>query len=108
MASEPLHNWNFFSNYAHVLVCLAENPNARLRDVAERIGITERTAIRLIGELEEAGILERAKEGRRNHYKINTNAHLRHEIEEHCTVGELLETVVHQRAQVTHKSEKTQ
>jgi DNA-binding IclR family transcriptional regulator len=108
VASEPLHNWNFFSNYAHVLVCLAENPNARLRDVAERIGITERTAIRLIGELEEAGILERAKEGRRNHYKINTNAHLRHEIEEHCTVGELLETVVHQRTQVTHKSEKTQ
>ncbi|MGB5511688.1 MAG: winged helix-turn-helix domain-containing protein [Woeseiaceae bacterium] len=107
MATEPQNSWSFFSNYAHVLVCLAENPNARLRDVAERIGITERTAFRLIGELEDAGILERAKEGRRNHYKINTNAHLRHEIEEHCTVGELLEAILHQQAQVNQKSEKT-
>lgn len=108
MATETHHSWSFFSNYAHVLVCLAENPNARLRDVAERVGITERTTIRLIGELEDAGILERAKEGRRNHYKINTKAHLRHEIEEHCTVGELLETVLHQQAQMNHKLEKTQ
>jgi DNA-binding IclR family transcriptional regulator len=108
VATETHHSWSFFSNYAHVLVCLAENPNARLRDVAERVGITERTTIRLIGELEDAGILERAKEGRRNHYKINTKAHLRHEIEEHCTVGELLETVLHQQAQMNHKLEKTQ
>jgi DNA-binding IclR family transcriptional regulator len=108
VAADPLHNWSFFSNYAHVLVCLAENPHARLRDVADRIGITERTAIRLIGELEEAGILERAREGRRNHYKINTKAHLRHEIEERCTVGELLETVLQEHTKVTHKSEKTQ
>ena len=67
-----------------------------LRDVADKVGITERTAFRLIGELEEAGVLERAKEGRRNHYVINTDAHLRHAIEEHCTVGELLETVLQQ------------
>jgi DNA-binding IclR family transcriptional regulator len=107
MAAEPPHNWNFFSNYAHVLVCLAENPQSRLRDVADRVGITERTAIRLIGELEEAEILERAKEGRRNHYKINTKAHLRHAIEEHCTVGELLETVLHQDAKSPQKPEKT-
>lgn len=88
------HNWTFFSNYAHVLVCLAENPQARLRDVADRVGITERTAHRLIVELEEAGIVEREKEGRRNHYVIHADAHLRHEIEEHCTVGEMLETVL--------------
>jgi DNA-binding IclR family transcriptional regulator len=75
-------------------VCLADNPDARLRDVAARVGITERTAFRLIGELEEAGIVERAKEGRRNHYVINTEAHLRHSIEEHCTVGDLLKTVL--------------
>jgi DNA-binding IclR family transcriptional regulator len=75
-------------------VCLADNPDARLRDVAARVGITERTAFRLIGELEEAGIVERAKEGRRNHYVINTEAHLRHSIEDHCTVGDLLKTVL--------------
>jgi predicted transcriptional regulator len=106
--SEPLSTWTFLSNYAHVLVCLADNPDARLRDVAERVGITERTAFRLIGELEEAGVLERAKEGRRNHYDINTDAHLRHAIEKHCTVGELLETVLHQHASVNNKSEKLQ
>ena len=95
-----LQNWTFLSNYAHVLVCLADNPDARLRDVAERVGVTERTAFRLIGELEEAGVLERAKEGRRNHYVINTEAHLRHAIEEHCTVGELLETILQDDASV--------
>ncbi len=94
--TETTPNWTFLSNYAHVLICLAENPDARLRDVAEIVGITERTAFRLIGELEEAGVLERAREGRRNHYVINTKAHLRHSIEKHCTVGELLETVLPQ------------
>lgn len=103
--TETLHNWTFLSNYAHVLVCLAGNPDARLRDVADKVGITERTAFRLIGELEEAGILERAKEGRRNRYVINTEAHLRHSIEEHCTVGELLETVLQQQTRANHKSE---
>jgi DNA-binding IclR family transcriptional regulator len=101
-----IHNWSFFSNYAHVLVCLAENPHIRLRDVAERVGITERTAFRLIVELEEAGILERVKEGRRNHYTINMDAHLRHEIEEHCTVGELLGTILQQSDPDTQTSEK--
>lgn len=107
MAAQPPHNWSFFSNYAHVLVCLAENPHARLRDVADRVGITERTTIRLIGELEEAGILERLKEGRRNRYNINSDAHLRHAIEEHCTVGELLETILHEQVHVTEKLEIT-
>jgi DNA-binding IclR family transcriptional regulator len=100
-----LQNWTFLSNYAHVLVCLADNPDARLRDVAERVGVTERTAFRLIGELEEAGVLERAKEGRRNHYVINTEAHLRHAIEEHCTVGDLLETILPEDASINDKSE---
>jgi DNA-binding IclR family transcriptional regulator len=100
--TELLRTWTFLSNYAHVLVCLAENPNARLRDVAERVGITERTAFRLIGELEEAGVLERARQGRRNHYLINTDAHLRHGIEEHCTVGELLETILEQPISVNN------
>lgn len=103
--AEQLHNWTFFSNYAHVLVCLADNPHARLRDVADKVGITERTAFRLIGELEGAGILERIKEGRRNHYSINSDAHLRHAIEEHCTVGELLEAVLQQQSSKDDKSE---
>ena len=103
--TETAHNWTFLSNHAHVLVCLADNPDARLRDVADKVGITERTAFRLIGELEEAGIVERAKEGRRNHYVINTEAHLRHAIEEHCTVGDLLDTILHRQARANPKSE---
>ena len=87
-------DWTFLSNYAHVLVCLAENPEARLRDVAERVGITERSTQRLITHLDEAGILTRVKHGRRNSYFINTHAHLRHPIEESCTVGELLKLVL--------------
>ena len=87
-------DWTFLSNYAHVLVCLAENPEARLRDVAERVGITERSAQRLITHLVEASILTRVRQGRRNSYYIDTNAHLRHPIEERCTVGELLKLVL--------------
>jgi DNA-binding IclR family transcriptional regulator len=106
--TESLHNWTFFSNYAHVLICLAESPDARLRDVADSVGITERTAFRIISELEEAGILEREKEGRRNHYSIHKDAHLRHTIEEHCTVGDLLETVLNKQKRATNKSENQQ
>ena len=101
MADTP-HNWTFLSNYAHVLICLADNPDARLRDVADRVGVTERTAFRLVGELEEAGVIERAKEGRRNHYVINKKAHLRHAIEEHCTVGQLLETILQDQSAANH------
>lgn len=103
--TETINNWTFLSNYAHVLVCLADNPDARLRDVADKVGITERTAFRLIGELEEAGVLERAREGRRNHYVIHTDAHLRHAIEKHCTVGELLKTILRPEAPENKKSE---
>ena len=87
-------HWTFFSNYAHVLVCLAESPEATLRQVADRVGITERSAQRLITHLDEAGILRREKHGRRNSYVIDTSAHLRHPLEEHCTVGDMLQTIL--------------
>jgi hypothetical protein len=57
-------------------------------------GITERSAQRIITHLDEAGILQREKHGRRNSYVIDTSAHLRHSLEEHCTIGELLETIL--------------
>lgn len=94
---ETASDWSFFSNYAHVLVCLAENPHARLRDLAERVGITERTAQRLVTHLEQGGILKRVKTGRRNRYVIDNRKHLRHPIESHCTIGKLLATIVNQK-----------
>jgi DNA-binding IclR family transcriptional regulator len=96
------YNWTFLSNYAHVLICLADNPDVRLRDIADKVGVTERTAFRLVGELEEAGVIERAKEGRRNHYVINKKVHLRHAIEEHCTVGQLLEVILQDQSATNH------
>ena len=91
---EKTTDWTFLSNYGHVILCLAENPGARLREVADRVGITERSAMRLITHLDEAGILSREKDGRRNHHLINLAAPLRHPIEEHCTVGLLLKMVL--------------
>jgi len=82
--------WTFLSNYAHVLVCLADDPTARMRDVAERVGITERAAIRIVKNLEEAGVLSRQREGRRNRYRINMDKALRHPLESRSTVGSLL------------------
>lgn len=86
--------WNFLSNHAHVLAYLAEHPDARVRDVAAEVGLTERSAMRLITQLDQAGIVKRAREGRRNHYFIEVNAPLMHPLESHCTVGQLLEFVI--------------
>ena len=59
--SEAAESWTFFSNYAHVLVCLAKDPSTRLRDIAAQVGITERAAQRIVGQLEDAGVLTKAK-----------------------------------------------
>lgn len=85
--------WTFLSNHAHVLVCLARNEAMRLREVAYRIGITERAVQRIVAELEEAGYLTRTREGRANRYRIHRDRPLRHSIESHHTVGELLDLV---------------
>lgn len=86
----PPTPWTFLTNHSHVLICLAEDPEMRLRDVAERVGITERAVFRIVAELEEAGILTRHREGRRNQYEVHGEQPLRHPIEQHRTVGDLL------------------
>jgi len=89
----PGQGWTFLTNHAHVLICLVREPNMRLRDVAERVGITERGVHRIVKDLEEAGVLTRNRDGRRNHYQVNASQHLRHPIEAHCTIRQLLEIV---------------
>lgn len=84
------HSWTFLSNYAHVLVTLARDPSARLRDIADQVGITERAAQRIVSQLESAGALQKEREGRRNHYHINPDVPLRHPLEANITVGSLL------------------
>ncbi len=85
-----MSQWTFLTNHAHVLACLAEDPTTRLRDVADRVGITERAAQRIVTELADAGYLEIDKEGRRNHYTLRERVPLRHPIEAHVNVGALL------------------
>jgi DNA-binding MarR family transcriptional regulator len=76
-----------------VLVKIAREPDARIRDIAESIGITERAAQRIIAELVEADYLEKERSGRRNSYRIRTNRPLRHPLERDHQVGELLDAV---------------
>ena len=79
------------TNYAHVMLCLARNPNATLREVADQVGITGRATHRIVAELEREGVISRSRTGRRNHYEIRLNSPLRHPLERHCTVGQLLQ-----------------
>ncbi len=65
-----------------------------LREVAARVGITERAVQRIVAELEAAGYLTRERQGRRNSYRINSRLHLRHQVENHCTVGDLIDFVL--------------
>lgn len=85
--------WTFLSNHGHVLICLAKYPDSPLRDVAARVGITERAVQRIVAELEAAGYLTRFREGRCNRYRIHRDEPLRHALEEHHTVGQLLDSV---------------
>jgi DNA-binding transcriptional ArsR family regulator len=82
--------WTFLTNHSHVLILLAQNPTVVLREVATRVGITERAVQRIVADLEEAGILERERVGRQNHYRVQTNIPLRHPIEAHRTIGDLV------------------
>lgn len=89
----PDAQWTFLSNHSHVLICLARDPSTRMRDVADRVGITERAVQRIVRELVDAGVLETEKLGRRNHYHIRDGIPLRHPLESDCTVGDLLRAV---------------
>ncbi len=93
MNGQPHTTWTFLSNHAHVLICLADDPDIRMREVADRVGITERAVQRIVSELEDADIISRLRDGRRNHYEVHRGRKLRHPVESHRTVGELLEMV---------------
>ncbi|MEM9071950.1 MAG: winged helix-turn-helix domain-containing protein [Myxococcota bacterium] len=83
-------DWTFLSNHAHVLLCISRDPDTRLRDIAANVGITERAVQRIVMELVEAGVLERERHGRRNHYRLHGGVPLRHPLESHRTVGDLV------------------
>ncbi|MFW6313240.1 MAG: helix-turn-helix transcriptional regulator [Spirochaetota bacterium] len=91
--TEPHSSWTYLTNHSHVLICIANDPSARLRDLAERVGITERAVQMIVQDLEQAGVVEKRRTGRRNHYQIRPDHSLRHPVEAHRTVRELLELI---------------
>ena len=85
-----MSRWTFLTNHAHTLICIARDPGLRLRDVAERVGVTERAAQRIVSDLVDAGYLERRRDGRRNTYRVRADRPLRHPVEHGHHIGEIL------------------
>ena len=92
-AESARHSWTFLSNHAHVLLVLHSNPEQVLREVALTVGITERAVQRIVQDLVEEGFLVRERVGRRNRYQIKRGKNLRHPVESHCTIDEILKLV---------------
>lgn len=86
--------WKFFTNHAAVLACVANEPAIRVRDIADQVGVTERAANRIVGELEAAGYLTRRRVGARNSYEVHPELPLRHPLADHHSIGELLSLLV--------------
>ena len=86
--------WTFLSNHGHVLLAIARQPDSRIRDIADSVGITERAVLRIIAGLKSAGYLAHRRNGRRNSYRVQTKLPLRHPIEQHQQVAALLELAV--------------
>lgn len=91
--SEPASRWTFLTNHAHVLAVLHDDSEKILREVAAEVGITERAVQRIIHDLEEGGFIERERVGRQNRYKVITSKMLRHPIEAHRKIGDLLKLI---------------
>jgi len=83
--------WRFLSNHTQVLLCIRRDPNVRFRDIAQMVGITERAAQRIVGDLIESGYIERERVGRRNRYRVNSEIAMRHPAQDGHDIGELLQ-----------------
>jgi predicted ArsR family transcriptional regulator len=90
-SSKSSGTWRFLSNHAQVLLCLRRDPDARFRDLAQSIGITDRAVQRIMADLIESGYVESQRVGRRNHYRVNVDVAMRHPAQDGHAIGELLE-----------------
>ncbi len=91
--AHPQATWRFLTNHGNTLLCVARDPNLRTRDIAERVGITERAAQRIISDLIAAGYITRTKVGRRNSYDVNRSGHLRHRLFQDVEIGPLIDAL---------------
>lgn len=85
--------WTFLTNHGHVLLSLSRQPDLRLREVAEQVGITERAAQSIVADLAAEGYLRRHRVGRQNVYSVNRSRRLRHPVEKDHRIGELLDAL---------------
>jgi DNA-binding MarR family transcriptional regulator len=90
MSRNGLSSWSFLTNHAQVLLCIANDPAIRLREIGESVGITERAAHRIVGELADAGYISRERRGRRNHYTVQHHLPLPDPLARGQRVGDLL------------------
>lgn len=88
-----MSDWNFFTNYGHVLFVLAQNADITIREVSIKVGITERRAQKIISQLIEDGYLKATKVGRNNRYKIVGRKKLKHPVEDRCSISDLIEII---------------
>jgi hypothetical protein len=93
--TSPGHNrsWEFLTNHALVLICVATNRDTRVREIAKEVGITERATQAILKDLDDDGYVSRVRYGRCNHYRINRRAFLQHPLVRSVTVGDLLDSV---------------
>ena len=89
--------WTLLSNHAHVLIALASASDRRLREIAQRVGITERAVQNILTDLEREGLVTRDREGRRNRYVLHLDRPLRHPLGAHRTVRQLVELLAEER-----------
>lgn len=93
MGPSAATGWTFLTNHGHVLLCLASQPDSRVRDIAGRVGITERAVLRILAELEGAGYLERRHAGRRTSYVLHLDHPMRHPVESARPVRALVQAL---------------
>lgn len=90
----PQAAWSFLTNHARVLLCITENPSVRLREIAERVGVTERAAHRILNDLVAAGYVSRRRIGRRNQYTVRHDLPLPDRLSRTQPIGDLLEIIL--------------
>lgn len=87
---DPAPKWTFLTNHAHVLLCLARCPNLRMRDIAVAVGITERAVQRIVADLRAEGYIQQRRQGRCNTYEVDMGRHLKHPLEAHRRIADLM------------------
>jgi DNA-binding MarR family transcriptional regulator len=91
--SAPAAPWTFFTNHSHVLICLYREPDLAVKEIALRVGITERAVLRILGDLETEGYLKRERVGRNNRYSFQLDKPLRHPIEAHAKIKAVIKAL---------------